>query len=182
MAIETLRPTANTLSGLGSYSPWANPANAYDGNSGTAATASEFVNTTATIDATMTLETWQAAAHQSGYTALVLKVTYSVVVSLTATGSGTSSASWTLTYSTDGGSTFTTLASGFGSQASTTVSVSLSTSQNLADLQFSIVAQAAALPKTGTASSTCDASVVDVWTEGTYVPGLAGCFGYTFGF
>jgi|HubBroStandDraft_6_1064221.scaffolds.fasta_scaffold771695_2 hypothetical protein len=179
MAIETLRPTANVNPTLGSA--WSSPANAYDGNSGTAATANEST-TNGSVAAAFELTTWQTAAFQSGYSALALKVSYSISVSTTSTGAGTASALWSLAYSTDGGSTFTVIASGSGSQSLTTAVVTLATNQDLTKLQFAISVSAAATPRTGTAGASCDGSLVDVWTEGTYVPGLAGCSGHLFGF
>lgn len=174
MATETLRPTANINpygSGLG---PFSSPAQAYDGNTSTAASAAESVGGSGpgggSVQDGMTILTWQPPSNQSVYTGLTLNVLYSAAASSSVNGSSSSASSqWAIFYSVDGGNTWTSLAGGSFNQALTTASIALPVNTNLANLQIQAFISASWGAAPGqSANASASLNIFEINTQGTY--------------
>ncbi len=174
MSIETLRPTANVDPYTTGWDAWPNPANAYDGNTSTTATGFDGVGDTGpgseAAESDVSFNTWQAPAHQSAYTALTLNVLYSATVVKTLLGGATGSAAWSISYSTDGGTTWTTLAGSGVSASLTTATVSLSVGVTFSNIQVraEIITSAGGSTTSANWNVNISLPIHEVWTEGTY--------------
>lgn len=176
MAIETLRPTAYSNPATVGNDFWGTPANAYDGNSSTSAQGSDSTTGTgldgsSSAASDVIFRAWQGPTYQSYYSALNLKVTYSVSVSKVLHNGAEGNPSWELQYSTNGGTSWTDIASGTGNVSQTTATIALSTGVTFSNLQVraALVAEGEGGDlATWTVSVTLP--VFEVWTEGTYTP------------
>lgn len=138
------RPTA--FATVGGDLPFANPANAMDGNPSTSSTAT---STTSTAHG----EIWSGFASNVGTSAstIILKVSFATTFTA-ATGTVASF------YSLNGGSTFSSITSLSVTNPTTTFPISLSGSQDLTQVQVKFVC-------TYTSGTSVTATVVDIWIE-----------------
>lgn len=173
MAVETLRPTANVANAL--MEVWGTPSAAYDGNASTSATGSASAVGTGpdsqTDTAELTVKQWQSPTYQAYYSALTLKVTYSVTASKVVHNGGAGTTPWSISYSVNGGFDWTELVSGGSSHAQDAAIVSLPVGTNIANLQVRANIEAnGSGSETATWNINISMPVFDVWTEGTYTP------------
>lgn len=146
----TDRPTTQSSPGT----PYLNPTEAYDNNLSTAATASV---TEGVKGAKSDIEVW------SGFSSAPPGAT-DIELNVNSSGSTNSEGLVTVSYSLNGGATFTTLYMIEGtSRSKQTDSVSLSNSQDLTKVQ--VKAEATAF-NTGSGAGTASNSIFEIWISG----------------
>lgn len=132
-----------------------NPASAYDTTTGGDTTTYASIIYNQTKDPAITYDTWQTTSNT--YSALTLYVRRS--------SSGFTNNSWGIQYSVNGGSNWSDLDALTQARniSAGNVSVSLSPSQNLSQVQVKLI-----LARTKGGDATAEVRIYDIWTDGTY--------------
>ncbi len=149
LLVEILKPTANTITGNGII---INPGNAYDGSTGGLSTTFNQIGVGDNNDnPTIEYHTWQTPSHTHTARRLYIR----------REGTGNTNDTWSIWYSTNGGTNYTAIESGLiNPTLGNTSAVTIDTGLALSNLWVKIVTAKSGSDDGGSAH------IYDVWLEG----------------